>query len=83
MNSTIHRANSDKFVSIETTNVAIQKNQLKIVHKLERKRSKGNVDIPGRGWTNNDLDGMRPISIYGELTRQRLVWLAYHHTHEK
>ncbi|KAG2657418.1 hypothetical protein PVAP13_1KG176577 [Panicum virgatum] len=73
MNSTIHRADSDKFVNIEITNV----------HKLERKRSKGNVGIPGRGRTNNDLDGMQPISIYGEQTRQRLVWLAYHHTHEK
>ena len=69
MNSTIHTADSDKFVSIEITNGVIQKNQLKIVHKLERKRSKGNVDIPGRGRTNNDLDGMQPISMENKPDR--------------
>jgi hypothetical protein len=44
--------------------------------QLERNERKGNVDISGRWRTNSRLDGILIIPIYGELTRQRHVWLA-------
>jgi hypothetical protein len=44
----IHIVDSNKFVSKEIREGAIQRNQLEIYHKLKRTRSKGNVDIPGR-----------------------------------
>ena len=48
MNSTIRIVDSNKFVSEDIREGAIQRNQLEIYHKLKRKRSNGNVDIPGR-----------------------------------
>jgi len=41
MNSTIHRADSDKFVNIEITNGALQKNQLKNSSQTRKKEEQG------------------------------------------